>query len=57
MEPMTRLGLRWLLIIAASGLLLGEAVAYPQMPRCWDCKACGSSPDGSSIMCCMEVPC
>ena len=57
MEPMKRPGLRWLLIIAVSSTLLGGAVGRRQMPRCYDCRPCGCSPDGSSIMCCDEVSC
>jgi hypothetical protein len=56
MEPMKSPSLRWLLIIAVSGTLLGGAAARPQMRRCYDCEPCGCWPDGSSILCCSEVP-
>jgi len=47
----------WWLVIVLGGALLGGAVAYAQMPRCWDCYDCGCSPDGSSIQCCDAIAC
>jgi hypothetical protein len=52
MERMKRARVRWWLAIALGGALLGGAMAYAQMPECWECYPCGCSPDGSTTLCC-----
>jgi hypothetical protein len=50
-----RRSVRWWLILAIGGALLGGAVAYARQRECWECYPCGSSPDGSITLCCDRV--
>ncbi len=49
--------LRWLVMVGATGSLLGGAAYAMQDDDCWKCYPCGCGNDGGAMMCCERTAC